>query len=669
MRLNDARGIYAPAIFLSSALLFLLQPVAAKAILPWFGGSAGVWTACMLFFQAVLLLGYLYAYCITRYLSSRAQTVVHLALLALSLALLPVHLSDRGSFGADHPVPRILATLGASIGLPYFVLSTTGPLLQAWYARRSRVSVPYRLFALSNLASLAALLVYPLGIEPVLSLSRQFLAWSLGYFGFVLLTALATLRGTPKEPSKEALGEQPRIARPVAQPLVWIVLAACASTLWLAVANHLSQEVAAVPFLWILPLGLYLLSFILCFDREGWYRPRMYRWILPAAWLAMSFRLARQGVVGGLHWEILLFSAALFACCMLCHGELARRKPEPREGLAFFYLMMATGGALGAVFVGLVAPHIFSSYLELPLGIALCIVLSVALLYGYSSPRHLARLIVVATLAFVLGTQLRRAEKTLFQARNFYGTLQVTEAGAGAMAMRALYNGTILHGIEFSAPERSRVTTTYYGPQSGAGLVLQSRLSSPRRVGVIGLGVGTLAAYGRAGDYFRFYEINPAVIRIASEHFRFLKESEARTEVVTGDGRLALGRESRQNFDVLVLDAFSGDAIPVHLLTQQAFEIYFRQLRPGGIIAVHVTNKYLDLASVVQEIAASLGKQTLFIHSAADGQRATYEADWRLVAEDRAALRNFEPLSRPPVAARRLQPWTDQYSNLFQILK
>jgi SAM-dependent methyltransferase len=263
---------------------------------------------------------------------------------------------------------------------------------------------------------------------------------------------------------------------------------------------------------------------------------------------------------------------------------------------------------------------------------------------------------------------LRSAGKTLFQARNFYGTLQVTESGTEAMTARALYNGTILHGIEFSAPGRSRLTTTYYGPRSGAGLVLQSRLPSQQRAGVIGLGVGTLAAYGRAGDYFRFYEINPAVIRIASGHFRFLKESEARTEIVAGDGRLALEREPEQNVDVLVLDAFSGDAIPVHLLTQQAFEIYFRHLRPGGIIAVHVTNKYLDLASVVQNIAASLRKQALFIHSAADRQRAIYEADWILVAENREALRNFEAFSRP-LTPRSLQPWTDEYSNLFQILK
>jgi hypothetical protein len=666
MRLNDSRWIYAPAIFLSSTLIFLLQPIAAKAILPWFGGSAGVWTACMLFFQVVLLLGYLYAYGVTRFLGSRAQTVVHLALLIVSLAMLPVNLANRGNFtSVDHPVPRILVALGVCIGLPYFVLSTTGPLLQTWYSRRTPASFPYRLFALSNLASLVALLVYPLGIEPMLSLSRQFLAWSGAYLGFFLLTAVATLRGT----ENESPGEQQRTNGSVLQPLVWILLAACPSTLWLAVANHLSQEVAAVPFLWILPLGVYLLSFILCFDRMGWYRPPVYRWILPVAWLAMGFRLARQGVIGGLRWEILLFSAALFACCMFCHGELAGRKPEPRQGLAFFYLMVATGGALGAVFVGFMAPHIFNTYLELPLGIALCIILGVALLYGYSSPRHLARLMVVATLAFVVATQLHPGGQTLLRVRNFYGTLQVTETGAEAIAARALYNGTILHGIEFSAPGRSRLTTTYYGPQSGAGLVLQSRLPSQQRVGVIGLGAGTLAAYGRAGDYFRFYEINPAVIRIASEHFRFLKESEAKTEVVAGDARLALEREPAQDFDVLVLDAFSGDAIPVHLLTQQAFEIYFHHLRPGAIIAVHVTNKYLDLASVVDGIAGAIGKQSLFIHSVADRQRATYEADWSLVAKDRGTLRSFEALSRPLTAARRFEPWTDQYSNLFQILK
>jgi hypothetical protein len=661
MRLNRDHFLYATTIFVSSALLFVVQPMMAKAILPRFGGSAGVWTACMLFFQVVLLAGYGYAYGITRYLGHRAQAAVHVVLLIASLAMLPVNpAAADGLAGTEHQVWGILGLLAASVGLPYFMLSTTGPLAQAWYAGMAEARFPYRLFALSNLASLAALLAYPVSIEPRFSEKQQFLGWSSAYVAFVLLAGGSALRSVSR-------GAEEREDRPTGGTLVWIALAACASTLWLAVANHLSQEVAAIPFLWVLPLGLYLLSFILCFDSGGWYRPRVYRWILPVAWVAMCWRLASQGPAGGFRWEILLFSTALFICCMWCHSELARRKPEPRRGLAYFYLTIAAGGALGAVFVGFIAPRIFTAYLELPVGIAMCMILGTALLYGYSASRHLARLSVVALLAFLLATQLRTRDKSLLRTRNFYGTLQVTDSGAGEGAVRLLFNGTILHGMQFLSGDRSRLPTTYYGPQSGAGLVLQSRRAANARVGVIGLGAGTLAAYGRPGDYYRFYEINPAVTRVASEYFSFLRESAARTDVVTGDGRLALEREPGESFDVLILDAFSGDSIPVHLLTKQAFEIYFRHLRAGGIIAVHVTNKYLDLGSVVHAIGRVLHKETLLVHSSADPSHGVYEADWGLLAEP--PLPNFQASSRSPVRAREVPVWTDEYSNLFQILK
>src|SRR5438876_6488169 len=299
--------LYASAIFLSSALLFLCQPMMAKAILPWFGGSAGVWTACMLFFQVVLLLGYLYAYCTTRYLSARAQAASYIVLLITTLAVLPMHLANRWMISAAaHPVLSILGVLGASIGLPYFALSTTGPLMQTWYARESEARPPYRLFALSNLGSLLALLAYPLSIEPLLPSQRQLTVWSIAYLLFVLLGGGLALRNLSKPLSEkqQADGESTR------RPLLWMSLAACASSLWLAVANHLSQEVAAIPFLWVLPLGLYLLSFILCFERNGWYRPLIFRWLLPAAWIAVCYRIALQGSVGGLQWEIPVFSAA-----------------------------------------------------------------------------------------------------------------------------------------------------------------------------------------------------------------------------------------------------------------------------------------------------------------------------------------------------------------------
>jgi hypothetical protein len=659
---NNDRPLYASTIFFSSALLFLLQPIMAKAILPQFGGSAGVWTTCMLFFQVVLLLGYLYSNCLIRYLRVRAQIALHVALVIASAAILLVKPSATWKLaGAENPVLGILALLTVSIGLPYFVLSTTGPLLQAWYAGRLTAGSPYRLFALSNLASLAALLAYPLSIEPAFSVSQQLVAWSAAYVGFALLAGASALRSR----ESQMPDEQEDAAGVTNQPLLWVALAACASTLWLAVANHLSQEVAAIPFLWVLPLGIYLLSFILCFDREGWYRPLVYRWILPVAWIAVGVRLALQGKIGGFQWEIVLLSAALFVCCMFCHGELAQRKPEPRHGLTLFYLMIATGGALGGVFVGFVAPHIFSSYLELPIGIAACIILGLALVYGFTSPRHLTRLVLVSVLAFVAATQLRSTGQTLLRVRNFYGTLQVIDTGSGLTAVRAFYSGTILHGMQFLAPERSRLPTTYFGPQSGVGRALAA---SHRRVGILGLGVGTLAAYGRPGDEFRFYEINPTVIQAASAQFSFLRDSGAKISVVTGDGRLMLEREAPENFDVLVLDAFSGDSIPVHLLTKQALELYFRHLRPGGMLAINVTNKYLDLPAVVQALAQDAHKHVLLISNAADRFNAIYQADWAIMSEQQSALSELQRFNHP-AKTPSVRPWSDDYSNLFQILK
>jgi SAM-dependent methyltransferase len=438
--------------------------------------------------------------------------------------------------------------------------------------------------------------------------------------------------------------------------------------LWLAVANHLSQEVAAVPFLWVLPLSLYLLSFILCFESSVWYRPAVFRWLLPAACAAMGWRIA---VPGSLQGEMAVFSAALLVCCMFCHGELARRKPEPRQGLAFFYLMLALGGALGAVFVGVVAPGAFSTYLELPIGITACVLLGLALVYGFA-PKRLMRLSAVAVIAFVWAARYQAGQGDVVHVRNFYGALLVSDSGTGEMAVRRLYNGRTLHGVEFSAAARSRLATAYYGPESGAGMVLSRpfMFTSPaRRVGIVGLGVGTLAAYGRPGDDFRFYEINPAVIEVASRYFRFLAESQAKTDVVAGDGRLALEREAPKSFDVIVLDAFSDDSIPVHLLTREAFEVYFRRLRDGGVLAIHLTNRFLKLDSVVAALAENMRKQMAMVHSAADPERQISAADWAVVADTREALRSLLGPAGVTETGPKTQPWTDEYSNLFRVWK
>ncbi|HEY1343237.1 MAG TPA: fused MFS/spermidine synthase [Bryobacteraceae bacterium] len=651
-------SLYACAIAAGSALLFLIQPIVLKALLPRFGGAAGVWVAGMLFFQVALLLGYFYSYAIARGLAPRLQAGVHLVVLVLSLGFLPIGVV-RASVSTSNPSLSIVTLLAVSVGPSYLLLSANSPLLQAWYAAPSGARFPYRLFAVSNAASLLALLSYPVAVERLLSGTQQLRIWSGAYFGWAILVAVLASR-TALQPSQSMAKPPEPLGR---TPILWIALAACASTLWLAVANHLSQEVAPIPLLWVLPLTLYLLSFVLCFGRTNWYRPSIFRWLLPLAWFAICYRMAFRGSAGGLAWEIPIFAAALFVCCMFCHGELARTRPDPHDGLPFFYLMVALGGALGAVFVALAAPNLFSTYLELPIGIAACVLLGVALLYG-ASTRRLVRMAVLAVAAFVVASQFQSSGAEVIRRRNFYGALQVADSGAGDLAVRSLYNGKTIHGLQFLAPARSRTPTTYYGVDSGAALALRAAAGSPHSVGIVGLGAGTLAAYGRSGDRFRFYEINPAVVDVAWHEFRFLSESAAAVSVLTGDGRLLVTREPAATFDVLVLDAFSDDAIPVHLLTREAFAMDFERLRPGDILAVHITNRYLTLDSLVQSLADELHKYVLIVHSAADPERRTLDADWALLSDGSEAL----PV-RSPMMVRRIRPWTDDYSDLFQVLK
>jgi len=652
--------LFGSTIFSGSLLLFLIQPMMAKAILPWFGGAAGVWACALFFFQAALLAGYGYAWWSARYLAPRAQALLHLALLAASLLLLPV--APRASWkptGPDEPAAHIVALLAVSVGLPYFLLSANSPLMQVWFSRRAKPALPYRLFALSNLSSLAALLLYPLAIEPLLGVSRQLGWWSWAYGAFAVLAGSAAVVGPLGWPAKAAgAGAEARSGgKPLpgtGELLLWFVLAACPSILWMATANTLSQSVAPIPFLWILPLSIYLLSLTLCFDREGWYRPRVYRIALPAAWIAMGWCAGDRGAGMEIQWTIGWFAISLFVCAMFCHGELARRKPDP-EHLAAYYLIVAAGGATGGLFVGILAPLWFSGFLELPIGVTLCVLLAMGLVYGVRSTRRLVRLTLFAAAGFVVAVQMdARFSDTLLRVRNFYGALRVMDKGG----VRILANGAIHHGAEFLDPARERVPTTYYGRGSGVGRALASLPQGPRRIGAIGLGAGTLAAYARAGDEFRFYEINPAVIEIARTGFRFLAGCAGSVEVVPGDGRLSLERDAGERFDLLAVDAFSGDAIPIHLLTAEAFRLYRQRLKPDGVLALHITNRYLDLAPEVLALAANAGMQARVVRNSPDPGDDVYEATW-VVARPGGA--------HPPAGTTPL--WTDDYSNLLAAMK
>jgi SAM-dependent methyltransferase len=669
--------LYALTIFTSAFLLFLVQPVSAKQILPWFGGSAAVWTTCLVFFQFLLLFGYAYSDWTTRKLAPRTQVGLHVVLLLASLASLPI-IPDAAwkPHGDDDPTWRILGLLTATIGLPYFLLATTGPLVQAWFARSFPAGTVYRLFALSNFASLLALVAYPFVLEPWITTRQQSYGWSAGYIAFILLcmgAALYSLRGQPRAavPPVEAAGNGD--PPPAAQDYVlWLILSAMGSFMLLGVTNHITHDVASVPFLWILPLTLYLVTFILCFEGGGWYQRHIFFGPLLIVVAAMAWALQSHGGIQDIKQAIPLFCTGLFVCCMFFHGELANLKPAPRH-LTTFYLMVSLGGALGGVLVGFVAPRLFNTYYEFGVGLVVTLLLAAHLTLR-ATPLVAAATVLVAgvTGGFVWDYIYVLAQDTRVMTRNFYGTLRVKDIGDEKAddRVRRLVHGVIMHGEQYLAPARRAEPTTYYGPTSGVGRLIKARAGGPLRVGIIGLGAGTLATYGRKGDVYRFYEINPQVIDIAWREFFFLKESAARIDTVLGDARLEMEREPAQQYDVLVIDAFSSDSIPVHLLTREAMAIYLKHLKPDGVIAFHVTNRFLRLAPVVKRIADALDLASVLVTDEAE-ESDLARTDWVLVTSDVARLK-VEPIAGaasevPEIDGLRL--WTDDYNNLFQILK
>jgi SAM-dependent methyltransferase len=664
-------GLDACVILISSFLLFQVQPVIAKLILPWFGGSAALWTTCLLFFQSVLVGGYLYAHWVVR-LSPRWNAWVHVGLLAASVALLPIRPSEAWRPGAaGDPALRILLLLTVCVGLPYFLLSATSPLLQAWHARTHPKGAPYRLYALSNFGSLLGLLSYPVAVEPWMSGRWQAWVWSAAYVAFAILCAGAALKAA----RAEALPDTPD-AKAAQRPgagsrLLWMALPACASVLLLATTNHLTQNVAPVPFLWILPLALYLLSFILCFGSKLWYRSEPYQPIVIAALFTMAILALFPNLAVSLWVEIAVLAVSLFIVCMFCHGELAHHKPAP-EFLTSFYVMMSLGGALGGMFVALAAPRIFTGYLEFPIGLAACALLGFILAWRRTAVQAAMWAAVFVVLCFlVVFDQKLSSSGAVAAFRNFYGPVRVVDEVSAGRRVRVLYHGSIIHGAEILGATGEPQPTTYYGPRSGGGVLLNQRSKSPLRIGLVGLGAGTLAAYGAPGDYYRFYEINPGIIDLARTRFDFIPRSPARIEFVAGDARLSLEREAPQGFDVLVVDAFSGDSIPAHLLDVEAFSLYLRHLSPDGTLALHLSNRFLDLGPMVAVLAEMRNLRAAEVLNGPEPSERISEARWVLVP------RNPAILDTPPLAAlaRRLtgkpglRPWTDDYSNLLSVLK
>jgi hypothetical protein len=799
---------FALVIFISAFLLFQVQPLISKFILPWFGGGPAVWTSCMLFFQTLLFAGYAYAHFSVKRFKPATQGLLHVVLLVAALAVSLPSIAPSSWWkpqDSNYPTWRIMALLAVNVGLPYLLLSATGPLLQAWFARSFAGRSPYRLYALSNVGSLLGLLSYPFLVEPALDSYAQSSLWSWGFAAFVVLCGFVAIhiwRLDRAPPVTTAPGVLPAKLSPTAaepalvwhQPLFWIVLPAFASTMFLATTNHVCQDVAVIPFLWVIPLSLYLLSFIIAFDHERWYvRP-----IFAIAGLAFLYLASgtpdfateygegdAKTKVTLLHFteeaiewwrrpspdsddgataadstnaadggeapdaeppyefdpevdyvgELVIHFAALFCVCMICHGELVRIRP-PTAYLTSFYLMISAGGAIGGIFVSLIAPAVFDTFYEWKLGIfggviltAVTFLLSTGIFQHFdeaSGPRGsserwsfglwLATLLLVAVPWLVLSgiawsdlMKMHRPdeEEVIARVRNFYGAVRIEvdtdedpESGELVPYSRTLYNGRIIHGLQFLDDDQ-RLPTTYYSTDSGVGRAIGFFKAQPdMRVGAVGLGTGTLAAYNvEPGHYFRFYEINPEVQDLARDYFTYLKNAVGKVEVVLGDARLSLEREAvsdPQRFDVLVLDAFSGDAIPTHLLTREAFDIYLKHVDiDDGIIAVHISNRYIDLVPVVRGLTEHFQLGSVRIDADGEG-RGAYNSEWICVTNNRVFLethaeddaydgRNLpefmfyadEPRvkrSKPHAAFQTIRSWprtilwTDAYSNLFDIV-
>ncbi len=696
--------LFALTIFGSAFLLFLVQPIVAKQILPWFGGSAAVWTTCLVFFQTTLLLGYAYADFVVRRLAPRMQVRLHVIVLLVSLAVLPI---IPGAFwkpgGEEDPAWLILGLLGATIGLPYFLLATTSPLIQAWFARRFPGHDPYRLFALSNLASMLALIGYPFLLEPWVATRMQAWGWSIGYVLFVGLAAacafasLKSARGAATvgswagglamsadrdlqlpAPDTTETGTIHTAANADAPPtfarqLLWCTLAAAGSLLLLAVSNHITRNVASVPLLWIVPLSLYLLTFILCFDGKGWYKRDIILAMLSAVLGVMAWTLADPDLAHELAIQIGVFCAGLFLACMFCHGELVELKPAPRY-LTRFYLMVSLGGAIGSVLVGIVTPMLLPADFELAGALVFCALL---LLWQVRREPPVYGVLGLVALLVTIGCGswaiIEFYDSTIYVNRNFYGVLRVQKVGGDPSEQRfQLIHGNIMHGKQYLQADLRTQSTSYYTAKSGVGRLIESMhpRRDPIRVGIVGLGAGTIATYGSKGDVYRFYDIDPGVIDIAQRYFTFLRDSDATIELPLGDARLKLEREPPQQFDVLAIDAFSSDAIPVHLITKEAVEVYLKHMKPDGVIAFHVTNRHLNLVPVVEGIAHELDLHALWIDDEGAAPLAN-SSWWVLLARDGARLNHPELVDAASTIQTRRdwRVWTDDFNNLVQVMK
>lgn len=660
-------------IFLSAFLLFQVQPIMGRFILPWFGGTPAVWSVCLLFFEAALLAGYAYAHWL------RNTRWIHLTLLAASFAFLPA-IPTRPAI-TDTPSARILLLLAVTVGVPYFLLSTTTPLLQRWFTQGAEGRSPWRLYALSNFGSFLALLSYPFLVEPYVRLRVQAWVWSGLYVAFAILCGVVAWASKPAISTAESSAE----TRPTLWTILfWLGLAAAGSTLLLATTNIVTQDIAVSPFLWIAPLSIYLLTFVLAFERDRWYPRRAFA-IAAGVLAPTAYAVLNAGVGISLSIQLGVYLSALFITCMVCNGELRLARPEPGH-LTTFYLTIAAGGVLGGIFVALIAPRVFTEFNEYPIGLAAACLLGYAgwlrsgALAMWTKHNFAVRIplmaLLIGGLGGVIAINLSGAQPIVGKWRNFYGILRVTDHPDPNGAIRDLTHGRIKHGSQYLDQAKRDQPTTYYGPHSGVGLALNALPEGPRKIAVIGLGTGTMAAWGRPGDLIRFYEINPLVENIARTWFTFLSDSKAQTEVKLGDARIQMERELSnapvEVFDLIVVDAFSSDAIPMHLLTAEAADIYRKRLLPGGLLLFHISNRSLNLEPVTRGLAQHLNWNAAQILAGDNPATGEDGSSWVILTENLELLEKITQ-DAPHVGwtdpQRKPILWTDDFASLWHVLR
>ena len=688
--MSPSRLLYGATIFLSAFLLFLVEPMAAKELLPALGGSSAVWITCLVFFQLALLFGYLYAHWLTRRADEWTANEVHPYLLAMAVAAVLVTLRLRPVLtnGAAHPVSTIFGALAVTVGPQLLLLASTSPLLQVWLARQSSGPVPYRLFAVSNAGSLLALALYPTVIEPHLSLHNQRTIWAIGFCLYALLvTAIVTINRRHNVPlARHEARPQPAPesdpASPVRSRILWFLLPMVAAMQLSAITGHITQNVAAIPLLWTIPLAVYLLTFILAFELPRLYHRGLIVRFLIVMLAGLAYALSKIDMALPIGLAITFYLVEAFLACYFLHAETFALRPRRAYEATIFYLTIAGGGVAGSFFIGIASPVIFRANYDLAITFFMTGVCGLLIVWPGEGkivwPQRLLWSVCSGLLlALIVVLHNTYGHQSLMQARNFYGSLRVKQVDTPApiQPVRVLLNGSIEHGTQSFAETMSRVPTTYYAEASGAGLALRNCCENrPRRIGVVGLGAGTLAAYAHVGDDLHFYEINPLVRPVADGLFTYLRDARAAGATIAfsdGDARASLATEPPRNFDVLLVDAFSGDAVPLHLLTTQAMQIYRRNLAPNGILAFHISNQYVDLAPEIGRLTAAAGMQSRQIENPSDDATGAYLSDWILVTTNAyfLSLPEVAAAARPVATVPGLETWTDDYSSLLPVVR